>query len=143
GAVTDVMACPIGDLRPSAAAVDVEVSETMPDLLADQLRDARADEMRSTALPCWYAVATIGGEPIGAGMAIGDGDLVGVFAMRTRPDRQGRGAGAAVFSALVEEGRGRGAITAWLQVEMSNDRAGDWYRRLGFTRISGYRYRAR
>lgn len=21
------------------------------------------------------------------------------------------------------------------------DRAGDWYRRLGFTRISGYRYR--
>lgn len=23
------------------------------------------------------------------------------------------------------------------------DRAGDWYRRLGFTRISGYRYRVR
>ncbi|MEM8706505.1 MAG: GNAT family N-acetyltransferase [Actinomycetota bacterium] len=143
GAVTDVLTCPISDLRVGGGDVAVEVTADMPDLLAEQLRPARAEEMLSTTQPRWFAVASVDGEPVGAGMGVGDGDLVGVFAMRTRPDQQGRGAGQAVLDALVAEGGRRGATTAWLQVEMGNDRAGDWYRRLGFTRISGYRYRAR
>lgn len=143
GAVTDVMTCALADLRTSATTVEVSVTDTMPDLLFEQLRDARADEMRTTTLPTWFAVASVDGDPVGAGLAIGDGELVGLFAMRTRPDRQGRGAGTAVLQALVDEGRRRGATTAWLQVEMGNDRAGDWYRRLGFERVAGYRYRAR
>ena len=143
GAVTDVLASALEDLRVSHVPIEAEVNETMPELLREQLGSARADEMCSTRQPCWYAVALIDGEPAGAGLAIADDDLVGVFAMRTRPDREGLGAGSAVLGALVDEGRRRGATTAWLQVERRNDRAGDWYRRLGFTRISGYRYRVR
>ena len=77
--------------------------------------------MRSTRQPCWYAVALIDGEPAGAGLAIADDDLVGVFAMRTRPD-EGLGAGSAVLGALVDEVDVAGDHGV-AQVERRNDRA--------------------
>ena len=46
-----------------------------------------------------------------------------------------------MIAALLHEGARRGATTAWLQVEASNDRAKSWYERLGFERATGYRYR--
>ena len=113
----------------------------MPAFLGRELADARATEMLAADLPRWFAIASQGGEVLASGMALGDGDLTGVFAMRTDPARQGQGAGSAVIAGLLAEGRRRGASTAWLQVEASNRRAADWYDRLGFARRTGYRYR--
>ena len=76
GAVTDVLASALDDLRVSHVPIEAEVNETMPELLREQLGSARADEMRSTRQPCWCAVALIDGEPAGAGLAIADDDLV-------------------------------------------------------------------
>ena len=99
--------------------------------------------MLSADLPRWFALASRRGEVLAAGMALGDGPLVGIFAMRTDSGQQGQGAGSAVMAGLLDEGRRRGARTAWLQGEASNRRAADWYRRLGFERHTGYRYRYR
>ncbi len=144
GAVTDVQAAPIeavlSGMRPTTEWT-VEVAGSMPPFLRGQLADARATEMLSADLPRWFVIASQGSGVEAAGMALGDGDLVAVFAMRTDPERQGRGAGSAVIAGLLAEGARRGASTAWLQVEASNRRAADWYRRLGFERRTGYRYR--
>ena len=144
GAITDVLSAPAEAVATPATATSgwtVEVVASMPPFLRRELAEARAVEMLCADLPRWFVIASQGGAVLASGMAIGDGDLVGVFAMRTHPDEQGRGAGSAVLGALVAEGRRRGATTAWLQVEASNRRAADWYARLGFERRTGYRYR--
>lgn len=144
--ITDVLSAPIDPVLDGLAlrsGLVVDVVDEMPAFLADQLSPARAAEMNASTLPRWFATASIDGEIVGGGMALGDGDLVGVFAMRTDPDRQGLGAGTAVVAGLLGRGRALGAETVWLQVEASNRRAADWYRRLGLVRRTGYRYRRR
>ena len=143
GATTDILAAPLDAVTAPAPAprFTVEVVTAMPAFLGAQLAEARAEEMLSADLPRWFVIASEGSGVVASGMALGDGDLVGVFAMRTDPDQQGRGAGSAVMRGLLAEGRRRGASTAWLQVEADNRRAAEWYERLGFTRRTGYRYR--
>ena len=144
GAITDILAAPITAVAtPAATPVDwtVEVVAAMPPFLRRELADDRATEMLSSDLPQWFVIASQGSAVLASGMAIGDGDLVGIFAMRTDPTQQGRGAGSAVMGELLAEGARRGASTAWLQVEATNERAAGWYRRLGFERQTGYRYR--
>ncbi|MEM9465043.1 MAG: GNAT family N-acetyltransferase [Actinomycetota bacterium] len=144
GAITDVLAAPVAAVRGRIVVRDglsTVVDLDLPPFLGDQLSPARAREMQSTALATRYATATIGGAVVGGGMAIVDGDLVGVFAMRTDPQRQGLGAGTAVLAALLDSAIADGVTTAWLQVEAANERAASWYERLGFERRTGYRYR--
>ena len=142
GAITDVLVAPVDavSLAPPTTWT-VEIVASMPSFLRRELADARAAEMLGADLPRWFAIASRGGEVRASGMALGDGPLVGIFAVRTDPDQQGQGAGSAVMAGLLDEGRRRGATTAWLQVEASNRRAADWYCRLGFERRTGYRYR--
>ncbi|MEM9519028.1 MAG: GNAT family N-acetyltransferase [Actinomycetota bacterium] len=143
GATTDVLAAPVDEVvaRIATPPFTTEVVTQMPTFLRSQLADARAAEMLSAELARWFVIAAAGGPVIGSGMALADDALVGIFAMRTDPEQQGRGAGSGVMRALLEEGRRRGATTAWLQVESANRRAADWYARLGFERQTGYRYR--
>lgn len=144
GPPTEVMSAPVEALHARLTireALEVELADEMPTFLRDQLAPPRTAEMLSTALPTRFAAASLDGSVVGAGMAVLDGDLVGIFAMRSAPDRQGLGAGTAVIAGLLDAGAAAGAATAWLQVEASNERAVGWYRRLGFERRTGYRYR--
>ena len=88
-----------------------------------------------------FAVRTVGGVPVSGGLAVVDGPLVGIFAMRTTPMARVSGHGRAVLDRLLGWGRAMGARTAYLQVEADNAPALALYRAAGFRRLHGYHYR--
>jgi GNAT superfamily N-acetyltransferase len=71
----------------------------------------------------------VDGAPVATGYMVVDGDWVGVFAIATTPDSRRRGYAEAVTTAIVLEGRQRGARTAYLQ---ASDMGRPLYERLGF-----------
>lgn len=143
GRPTDVMAAPVGriwaQLAPPAR-LTTRVETSPPDLLRSLVPDERLAEIVHTDLPAVFAVASDGDTDLGAGMALLDPPLVGLFSMRTHEARQGEGAGGAVIRTLLDGAVERGCGTAWLQVEADNDRARRWYARLGFVTRTRYEY---
>jgi ribosomal-protein-alanine N-acetyltransferase len=69
----------------------------------------------------------------GLAAAGGQGD---VQTIAVRADRQGRGLGAALLTALLEEARRRGCQEVFLEVRADNDRAMALYERFEFERIA-------
>jgi len=69
-----------------------------------------------------------------AGLAAsgGQGD---VLTIGVRPELQGRGIGATLLSALLEEAAVRGCREVFLDVRADNDRARRLYERFGFTAV--------
>jgi ribosomal-protein-alanine N-acetyltransferase len=70
--------------------------------------------------------------PGGADGADGAGD---VQTIGVRPDRWGRGIGAALLTALLDEAAGRGCTAVFLEVRADNERAKKLYRRFGFEEV--------
>ncbi|MBT0567032.1 GNAT family N-acetyltransferase [Williamsia sp. CHRR-6] len=92
-----------------------------------------------------FASVEADGELIACGRAAvtADGDGVsrlGITALWTAASRRGTGIGSAVTDRLLAWGRGQGAESAYLQVELANTDAIRLYRRLGFTRHHTYGY---
>jgi [ribosomal protein S18]-alanine N-acetyltransferase len=87
----------------------------------------------------WYVVAEDAGELAGyAGLSAAgsDGD---VQTLAVRPERQGRGAGAALLDALLGEARRRGCARVFLEVRPDNAAAirlyeSRWFQRIGIRR---------
>jgi len=88
-----------------------------------------------------FAIARIGGRPAASGLCVVDGELAGLFSMRTQPAFRRRGLATALLLRLVGWARGAGARRLFLQVEDDNAPALGLYRRFGFARVYGYRYR--
>ena len=87
------------------------------------------------------AVVRRGTTPIGVGLGVRDGDLVGIFNVATRPEDQRRGHATRITESLMAWGAGQGATMAYLQVEVSNPGAAALYRGLGFNTVRRYHYR--
>ena len=104
-------------------------------------RAARAALFGRIRRPMTFAVRTVGGMPTACGLAVVDGPLVGIFAMRTAVTARRAGHGRAVLDRLLSWGRAMGAKTAYLQVECANEPASRLYRTAGFRRGYGYHYR--
>ena len=104
-------------------------------------RAARAALFARIRRPLTFAVRAVGGVPIAGGLAVVDGPLVGIFAMRTAVTARQAGHGRAVLGRLLGWGRAMGARAAYLQVEEENEPAVELYRSAGFRRLYGYRYR--
>ena len=104
-------------------------------------RAARATLFARIRRPMTFAVRTVGGVPTAGGLAVVDGPLVGIFAMRTAVTAQRAGHGRAVLDRLLAWGRAMGAATAYLQVDCANEPATHLYRTAGFRRLYGYHYR--
>lgn len=141
GRPTDVMAAPLEQVWPGLHAptrLRTRVETETPDLMRSLTRAERLGEMVHSNLERRFAVAFDDDGDVGTGMAMFDPPLVGIFAMRTRGDRQGEGAGSAVIRALLDGASNRGCGTAWLQVESDNHRANQWYARLGFVTRTSY-----
>lgn len=66
---------------------------------------------------------------------------LGLSCLWTHPDHRGRGVGSAVIAALMQHARDGGCERVYLQVEQGNADAIRLYRRLGFGRHHGYKYR--
>jgi ribosomal-protein-alanine N-acetyltransferase len=70
----------------------------------------------------WAGLAAVGGQ--------GDVLTIGV-----RPERQGRGVGSALLTALLDEAAVRDCTEVFLDVRADNDRARRLYERFGFTAV--------
>ena len=69
-----------------------------------------------------------------AGLAV-DGGQGDVLTIGVRPELQGRGVGARLLTALLDEAAARGCREVFLEVRADNDRARRLYERFGFTPI--------
>jgi len=88
------------------------------------------------------AVATVGTgcDPIGEGEAAVDRDWIGIHGLLVDPAHRRRGIATALMAELLEWGAERGAMTAWLHVEVTNAPARALYDGLGFERHHSCRY---
>ncbi len=69
-----------------------------------------------------------------AGLAV-TADQGDVLTIGVRPDLQGKGVGAQLLTALIEEASARGCREVFLEVRADNDRARRLYERFGFMPI--------
>jgi ribosomal protein S18 acetylase RimI-like enzyme len=158
-APTRVMTSPLEELDPPAesarsagpAETSVELRESLEDewlaaFLGWELRLVPlADRLRALlegiVPPARFALARAAGRPVGAGLAVLDGEHLGLFDLITEPAARSRGHGTRLLDRLIGWGRAAGAREAWLQVMDDNPRAHLLYERLGFRDAYPYWYR--
>ena len=125
--------------RATPALMNALCDERLP---AD-LRAERAAILARIRRPHRLGLLWQDGEPAAAALCVRDGDLAGIFAMRTVPRLRGRRLGQRVLLRLARWAADEGARRLYLQVEDDNAPAVALYRRLGFTRAYRYHYRER
>ncbi|WP_454696991.1 GNAT family N-acetyltransferase [Achromobacter aegrifaciens] len=81
------------------------------------------------------------GQCVAAGLAVRDGELLGLFDIVTDPGQRRKGYAAALIEHLLAIGVAGGATTAYLQVEPENTAARALYGRYGFKDCYAYWYR--
>ncbi len=91
--------------------------------------------------PCGFTTVEQNGATAAMGMAVADGEWVGLFEIGTIPQQRRRGLATAVVESLLAWGRGQGARAAYLQVMEANAPARALYARLGFAEAYRYWYR--
>lgn len=106
-----------------------------------EIRRARAELFARIRKPHVFGVALEGREPAAGGLCVVDGDLAGIFTMRTAAPFRGRGYGRALFRRLAAWARGAGAKRIYLQVEDDNAPALALYRPFAPTLAYRYWYR--
>jgi ribosomal protein S18 acetylase RimI-like enzyme len=106
-------------------------------------RQREIHDLMVSLIPMQTAFATLrhGGEAVGFGLAVREGDYVGLFDIVVSPASRGRGCGLALTEALLGWGRRAGASQAYLQVRADNEAACRLYTRLGFRCAYRYHYR--
>jgi GNAT superfamily N-acetyltransferase len=82
-------------------------------------------------------VARVDGIAVATAMAVVSGDLIGIYAVSTVPERRGKGLGAAVTWAAVAAGRERGGTWSVLQ---SSEMGKGVYERMGYRVVGDYRF---
>lgn len=92
--------------------------------------------------PALYAsIAGADGEPAACGLAVLEGDMVGLFDVVTSPSQRRRGYGRALVSGMLHWAQGAGAHHAYLQVVRENAPARALYDGMGFHQAYHYWYR--
>ncbi len=91
--------------------------------------------------PTAFAVMREGGRVAGTGLAVADGDVVGIFSISALPEVRRRGIGRAMSESLLAWGAEQGASLAYLQVMHNNLPAMALYQEMGFEALYDYWYR--
>ena len=110
-------------------------------LWSSAVRAARAAVISRIARPIVIAVVTIDGAPRAGGLCVVDGELAGIFSVRSDPRFRRRGLARSVMARLAVWAHGMGARRFYLQVEDDNAPALGLYRSLGFATVYRYHYR--
>ena len=82
-----------------------------------------------------YVLAEDGERLVGWAGLVAMGGQADVLTIGVHPDAQGRGFGAGLLTALLEEAHARGCTEVFLDVRADNDRARTLYERFGFTPV--------
>lgn len=93
-------------------------------------------------LPSVYLLATGGDGPVGAAMAVVDGEAAWVFGVIVAASARRKGVARAMMSRLGAECAARGAARLCLQVEETNAAARSLYEGMGYVPLYRYWYRA-
>ena len=80
---------------------------------------------------------------VACGLAVRDGDWVGLFDIVADPSQRGKGLGQKLVVSLLAWGARQGAKSAYLQVMLNNEAALKLYGKLGFREIYPYWYRVK
>jgi GNAT superfamily N-acetyltransferase len=144
---TTVMQAPVEAVTGEVAAVELS-SEPTPDLVAAlcdpswpaEVRAERAALFARIPAPRRFALLRADGMPAAAGICAAEGELAGIFNMRTTRAFRRRGLGTQVLRALAAWARADGAAQLYLQVEDESP-ALPLYQRLGFEAVYAYHYR--
>jgi ribosomal protein S18 acetylase RimI-like enzyme len=115
------------------------------DLRGSPVAHRTAHLARLAALPLALRTAAVleDGMTVATGLAIREGEHVGLFDVATRGAARRRGFARQVVSALLRWGWAQGAREAYLQVEEANAAAIALYDRYGFSLAYPYWYRGR
>lgn len=146
---TTVMQAPAAELAGEEGDVEL-CAEPTPELVAAlcdpgwpaEVRAERAALFARIPAPRRFALLRVDGQPAAAGLCVAEGELAGIFSMRTARAFRRRGLGTALLRALARFACGAGAQRLYLQVEDDNP-ALALYQRLGFGAVYGYHYRER
>jgi GNAT superfamily N-acetyltransferase len=151
---TRVMATPLAEppslARPAAWLREIDAAafaehvgrlrESTPPQIAAHTRRMTVSPLAPTTT---RLVALASGEPLGAGQAIVENELVGLYDIVTAEPMRGRGLGTTLVQALLGAAHARGARFAYLQVGVENESARRIYGRFGFVDRYTYWYRLR
>ncbi len=144
---TSLLLAPIPDAEPNPAvelltrATPAVMNALCDERLPADLRAERAAILARIRRPHRLGLVWQDDEPAAAALCVRDGDLAGIFAMRTVPRLRRRGLGRRVLLRLARWAAEEGAQRLYLQVEDDNAPALALYRSLGFARVYGYHYR--
>ncbi len=105
------------------------------------MRRSRALLFARIRKPHSFAVLLDGVQPVAGGLCVVDGELAGIFSVRTAVSARGKGHGRAVLARLAAWGRSMGALQLYLQVEDENEASRAMVRPLMAERAYGYWYR--
>ncbi|MGD9508792.1 MAG: GNAT family N-acetyltransferase [Geminicoccaceae bacterium] len=112
-------------------------------LWSPERRRARAELFARIRRPHGFAVMIEGRQPAAGALCVVDGDLAGIFSLRTATQARGRGHARALLQRLGAWARGMGARQLYLQVEDDNLPCLAMLRPFAFERRYGYWYRER
>jgi ribosomal protein S18 acetylase RimI-like enzyme len=104
-------------------------------------RAAHAQRLLNSPVPYSGWALRAHDEVLACGQFALEDDLVGLYDVFTAPAYRGRGWARRLCRALLTEAHGRGARTAYLQVDAHNAAARASYRGLGFADAYAYHYR--
>ena len=123
--------------RPTPAVMNVLCDPHLP----PAARRGRAALLARIRRPHRFGLVSQGGEPLAAGLCVLEGELAGMFAVRTVVPQRGHGLARAIVTGLGNWAMHQGATIAYAQVEDDNMPARALYRRFGPRRVYGYHYR--
>jgi GNAT superfamily N-acetyltransferase len=99
--------------------------------------------LANVVVPAHYVVIHKDGEKVACGMAVAQGEHVGLFDLTTHVHHRRQGIGTRLVDVLMNWGAARGTRLAYLQVMLANENALSLYHRLGFVESYQYWYRRR
>jgi ribosomal protein S18 acetylase RimI-like enzyme len=147
--LTEVQHAGIDPRRLDGQEVDTPRLEEWFDMVGDLRgspvahRSAHLARLAALPLEMRPVAALRDGAPMATGLAILEGDHVGLFDVVTREEARRQGFARTIVAALLRWGRERGAARAYLQVNATNDPAIGLYRGFGFVPAYRYWYRGR
>ena len=106
-----------------------------------RLRPGLSDVINSIQPEAGLFVLQEDDQPVSTAICVQDGDLAGLFEVATEESMRGKGYGRRTLLSALKWAHARGARTAWLQVEASNESAIGLYRSMGFEEVYQYHYR--